>query len=278
MKTNLSNIALAVVAAAACCATVVHAQEMESLLASEANLGMKEMAAELTRRDAVLAQKEATISELRAAFEEIRVAFGAKAAEFGPAADELRNLIANAQQERDAALVLAREDGPNAVQRIVELEAAVRAQQTEVDALLKQLDEARQARDQALMARDKAIGEREEMVGSFDASLGAQRQKIEEREAILMRAMGDVRRQKVTLAYNIGCVYKASKQYSKAEHEFMKALALAPQDAAIHFNLGVLYDDNMRQPDKARQQYQKFLELAPQDDDAPRVIEWLKGL
>ena len=271
MKINLYNIALAAVVAAACCATVVHAQEMESLLASEAKLGMKEMAAELTRRDVLLAQKDGTISELRAAFEEIRVAFEAKAAEFGPAADELRNLIANAQQERDAALVLAREDGPNAVQRIVELEAAVRGKQTEVDALLKQLDEARQARDQALMARDKAIGEREKMVGSFDASLGAQRQKIEEREAILMRAMGDVRRQKVTLAYNIGCVYKASKQYSKAEHEFMKALALAPQDPAIHFNLGVLYDDNMSQPDKARLHYQKFLELAPQDDDAPRV-------
>ncbi len=57
-----------------------------------------------------------------------------------------------------------------------------------------------------------------------------------------------------------------------------REVALAARDAAIHFNLGVIYDDNMHLPAKARRHYERFIELAPQDDDVPRVIEWLKGL
>ena len=278
MKTYLTRLILVAVATAACCTMPGPAQEIDALLASEADLGMKEMAAALTHREAELAQQKATIRELRTAFQEIRVAFEAKASEFGPAADELRALIADAVKERDAALSLAREEGPNAVQRIVELETALRGKHAEVVALTMQLDGARQARDQALNARDKAISEHSKTTASIDDSLALQRQKLEEREGVLMRAMGEVRRQRVILAYNIGCVYKASKQFNKAEQEFLKALALAPDDPAIHFNLGVLYDDNMQLPTKARQHYERFLELAPQDADAPRVIEWMKGL
>jgi tetratricopeptide (TPR) repeat protein len=278
MKTTLYRSLLTGVAAAACCVMPLPAQEIDSLLASEAELGMQDMAATLAEGEVALAARDATIRELRRAFEEIRVAFEAKAAEFGPAADELRALVANAVQERDAALVLAREEGPNAVQRIVELEAALRGKQGEVDAGATQLDAARQARDQALMARDTAIREREKITATFDDSLELQREKIQEREATLMLAMAEARRQRITLAYNLGCVYKASKQFKKSEQEFLKALALAPDDAAIHFNLGVLYDDNLHLPAKARRHYERFIELAPQDDDVPRVIAWLMGL
>jgi Flp pilus assembly protein TadD len=78
--------------------------------------------------------------------------------------------------------------------------------------------------------------------------------------------------------YNMGCVYKAAKQYRRAESEFLQALAITPEDASVHFNLGILYDDDLEQEDKARFHYNKYVELAPHDRDVPRVMEWLASM
>ncbi|MDA0576734.1 MAG: tetratricopeptide repeat protein [Verrucomicrobia bacterium] len=78
--------------------------------------------------------------------------------------------------------------------------------------------------------------------------------------------------------YNMGCVYKASRQYERAESEFLKVLAISPNDAATHYNLAILYDDDLNNKAKAREHYRKFLELAPDDKDAPIVQEWLEAL
>ena len=78
--------------------------------------------------------------------------------------------------------------------------------------------------------------------------------------------------------YNMGCVYKAARQFDRAEAEFLRALAIKPDDAGVHYNLGILYDDDLHRKDKARFHYQKFLELAPDDRDAASVQEWLTAL
>lgn len=78
--------------------------------------------------------------------------------------------------------------------------------------------------------------------------------------------------------YNMGCVYKAARQYDRAEAEFLKVLAINPNDAAVHYNLAILYDDDLHQVAKAREHYQRFLDLAPDDKDAPMVLEWLSSL
>ncbi len=78
--------------------------------------------------------------------------------------------------------------------------------------------------------------------------------------------------------YNMGCVYKASKQYERAEGEFLKVLAINPDDAPAHYNLAILYDDDLNLKDKARLHYKKFLALAPDDKDASAVQEWLAAL
>ncbi len=78
--------------------------------------------------------------------------------------------------------------------------------------------------------------------------------------------------------YNMGCVYKASRQYQRAESEFLKALAIDPNDASTHYNLGILYDDDLEQKDKARHHYQRFLALSPDDRDVASVQEWLAAL
>ncbi len=75
--------------------------------------------------------------------------------------------------------------------------------------------------------------------------------------------------------YNMGCVYKASRNYDRAENEFLKALSINPDDASVHYNLGILYDDDLGKKAKARMHYNRFLELAPNDKDVQQVQEWL---
>ena len=84
--------------------------------------------------------------------------------------------------------------------------------------------------------------------------------------------------EKVTLFYNMACVYRAVGEYDRAEKYFRKAVSLDPFDSGVHFNLAILYDDCLNNNKKARKHYEKFLELAPDDKDAASVVEWLSSL
>lgn len=104
------------------------------------------------------------------------------------------------------------------------------------------------------------------------------RAEVERLKGIVRRILVANRREKEAMHYNIGCVLRSVGQYRKAEQAFMEALALNPRDPAVHFNLGILYDEDLKRPDKAKKHYQVFLNLAPDDEDAGRVYQWLTAL
>jgi tetratricopeptide (TPR) repeat protein len=108
--------------------------------------------------------------------------------------------------------------------------------------------------------------------------LRAARREIARLTDLLRRGETEDRRDQVAVLYNLGCVYRAGGHYDKAEKAFLKALELNDADAALHYNLAILYDDDLGRKDKARTHYERFLELAPKDKDAPRVIEWLHAI
>lgn len=177
---------------------------------------------------------------------------------------------------------------PETLETVDGLTAALQRIRAERDELLKTLEQ-REARMEAIAAeRDTARDEAQALaatVGQLEqrlSALEAERVEAAAGEADLRRqleaAVTATRQDRVTLAYNIGCVYKATGEYARAEREFLRALQLAPDDAAIHFNLGILYDDHLDNRDKARTHYERFLELAPDDPDVPRVVQWLTVL
>ncbi|MFU8780908.1 MAG: hypothetical protein ACNA71_07775 [Kiritimatiellia bacterium] len=107
---------------------------------------------------------------------------------------------------------------------------------------------------------------------------GKLRNEITRLEAALRVALTANERERFLLAYNSGSLFLAAGRYDRAEQEFLKALAIREDDAALQYNMGVLYDSHLRQPAKARRHYERFLELAPNDRDAPLVIQWLREL
>lgn len=115
---------------------------------------------------------------------------------------------------------------------------------------------------------------------------------LQQKEAELQAALNEIARlrawiQKISNAskseqmkmhYNMGCMYKLYKQFDKAEAEFLKALNLAPEDANLHYNLGILYDDDLKNKEAARKHYVRFLELSTDEKDRATVQEWLSSL
>ena len=153
------------------------------------------------------------------------------------------------------------------------------------DEALAQRDEAQKARDDAALASGERISELEELLSEkqeeilkLQRSLTIKDGEITDLQMALSKVQSATRQEKFTLAYNLGCIYKAGRQFNKAEIEFQKALRHAPDDPAVHYNLGILYDDNLGNAKKARHHYERFLELAPTDSDAPNVVEWLSEL
>ncbi len=105
-----------------------------------------------------------------------------------------------------------------------------------------------------------------------------QQKRITGLEKKLEEVKESVRKEKVLLFYNLGRVYQAAGRYEKAKAAYLRALQLDPDEATVHYNLGILYEDDLDEPGKARKHYKRFIEIAPEDEDAPKVMEWLASI
>ncbi len=139
------------------------------------------------------------------------------------------------------------------------------------------------------------LREREAMAGrllQFEDQVATLKEELEKREhrllraervaEVLERARSEVeqsgRRQRLNMHYNMASVYARDGRFVEAEQEYLKALQLDPNDADVHYNLGVLYDDEMGRPAKAILHYRRYLQLNPHGTDADRVRNWLMRL
>ena len=67
-------------------------------------------------------------------------------------------------------------------------------------------------------------------------------------------------------------------KYRDAEKLYLQALTRAPNSAAIHYNLGVLYQEGLHSSSAAVKQFRKYLELNPKARDADQVRSWINEL
>ena len=99
------------------------------------------------------------------------------------------------------------------------------------------------------------------------------------REAIAQYQMAvDLDPTLVSAWANMGIEFLQTEQYPQAHYAFSRAILLAPNDPVLHYNLGILAERVLRQPDQALYHYERFLALSPNDPDAPRVRKWIKPL
>jgi tetratricopeptide (TPR) repeat protein len=111
-----------------------------------------------------------------------------------------------------------------------------------------------------------------------EIELQAARVEIARLRAWIEKISSASKSEQMKMHYNMGCMYKLYKQFKSAETEFLKALNLAPDDANLHYNLGILYDDDLKDKEAARKHYGRFLELSTDEKDRATVSEWLSSL
>lgn len=85
-------------------------------------------------------------------------------------------------------------------------------------------------------------------------------------------------REKLDMHYNMAAVYAREGKFEQAEREYLRALRLDPTDADVHYNLGILYDDELNASTKAAVHYRRYLKLNPHGPDADQVRDWLMKL
>jgi tetratricopeptide (TPR) repeat protein len=78
----------------------------------------------------------------------------------------------------------------------------------------------------------------------------------------------------VTALNWLGSLQREAGQFAQAETTFLKALAVKPDDARTHFNLGLLYDVALNQPAAALTHYQAAQKTLPD----PRLKVWIARL
>ena len=118
-------------------------------------------------------------------------------------------------------------------------------------ALTTKLDEAEQKLDQKDKQRHGQSGNLNELFGTY-------------RERAFKRY------------YNLAIIYENTGRYKEAAQEYEKALELSPNDADIHYNLAIVYDDHLEEHEKAILHYRRYLELSPNATDGAIVTEWIE--
>lgn len=76
--------------------------------------------------------------------------------------------------------------------------------------------------------------------------------------------------------YNKGVEAFERKEYKQAAKEFKKAIEYNPDDAESYYNLGIIYDEYLKDRKEAMHYYKKFLELNPDSEDSEKVRQWLR--
>ena len=181
--------------------------------------------------------------------------------------EELKNLPVASSKE----LRLALKEREKAEAVLVDV---ARARQ-ELEKEVLQLKRMTEAKDIALAAQNKELETLKAELGRRESRLILE-ERVSERIEQTREELGEVNRmEELARLYNLAVAYMERGRVEEAEDEFLSALAIAPENADLHYNLGVLYDDYLDNRRKAALHYKKYLELNPNAEDADQVRGWL---
>ncbi len=103
-------------------------------------------------------------------------------------------------------------------------------------------------------------------------------QRLEKSRLDLEKLRSNLTQDWAKLYLRVGVLEARQGNFKEAEAAFKYAVRLEPTLAAAHYNLGVLYDDHLKNPSLAIQEYEQYLLLSPRARDAKTVQGWVQIL
>ncbi|OGV66892.1 MAG: hypothetical protein A2283_23065 [Lentisphaerae bacterium RIFOXYA12_FULL_48_11] len=138
---------------------------------------------------------------------------------------------------------------------------------------------------QKLLEKDEALKEKERNLEVLANEIHQRENRIRKAEKmveLMDQAQKDVSQvsdgEKRDMHYNMAAVYSQVGRYRDAEREYLHALRLDPTDADVHYNLGILYDENLNDKTRAAMHYRRYLKLRPSGPDVDSVKNWLMNI
>jgi len=204
---------------------------------------------------------------------------------------ELRSKLSNLEEEKKKVMKELREvESEVAAKAELEAEMAdvsgeTAKQKAVIRKLLDRLPELEsELAETQLREREQNVelSQRERELRALKAELDKREDRLRKAErvaALLAKTRTEVQFVGTTrqrdVHYNMGVVFANRGQFREAEREYLRALRLDPADADTHYNLGVLYDQNLKKYRKAISHYRRYLKLRPEADDANEVRIWI---
>ncbi len=150
-----------------------------------------------------------------------------------------------------------------------------------VDTLRKERDELKDKYNKAAANMDVArrtiieLSSQNKSLSSENNSLKKRIARIPQSMAELAQLKKQLKKEKTLFHYNLGVFYTRQGDYKKAVESFNKVIAVNPQDADVHYNLGVLYSEYLNDNKKAIEHFKDYLNLAPNDPDSDKARKYL---
>ena len=126
------------------------------------------------------------------------------------------------------------------------------------------------------------LSQRDREMRALKAELDRREKRLKKAERVAMllaKTRSEVNDVGITrqrdMHYNMGVVFANRGQFKEAEREYLRALRQDPADADTHYNLGVLYDQSLKEYRKAASHYRRYLKLRPEAPDANEVRIWI---
>lgn len=92
---------------------------------------------------------------------------------------------------------------------------------------------------------------------------------------VAKQTLGYINMQKLKFHYNYALLYDNMGMYKEAICEYEKALEYNPDDPDTHYNLGIVYDNHIKDKEKAIYHYNKYLEFCDDPGDIKKVENWI---
>jgi|GEM_PF-2045601 len=189
------------------------------------------------------------------------------------AAEEARRAV-EAQKEMKAKLESAKSSENKQKKLVADLAERIPGMQKEMTVLQRKVAE----KDAVLRENERNL----EILASEIEQRENRIRKAEKMVSLMEQAQKDVSQvsdtEKRDMHYNMASVYAQVGRFRDAEREYLHALRLDPLDADVHYNLGILYDENLNDKQRAAMHYRRYLKLRPNGSDVDSVKNWLMNI